>query len=116
MARRFKTKLRCKMGETKLSRRATLQILGAAPVLSALVAACAKKEPDSCQDVAGLSEPEKVARTALQYADRSPQAAKQCQGCQLFQPAAEASQCGSCQVVKGPIHPKGYCTAWVQKV
>jgi hypothetical protein len=104
------------MADTKLSRRATLQILGAAPLLSAVLAACGKGEPDSCQDIAGLSEPEKVARTALQYVDRSPQADKQCRGCQLFQPPADPSQCGGCQVVKGPIHPNGYCTAWAKKV
>jgi hypothetical protein len=105
------------MAETKLSRRTTLQILGGAPLFSALLTACGGKEvPDSCADVSGLTEPEKVARSALQYVDRSLQADKQCKGCQLFQPAPDVSQCGSCQVVKGPIHPNGYCTAWAQKV
>jgi hypothetical protein len=100
------------MPKTKVSRRTTLRILGAAPVFSAFLTACGgKSEPDSCSDVSGLSEPEKMARSALQYTDRSTQAAKQCKGCQLFQPAPEPSQCGGCQVVKGPIHPNGYCTA-----
>lgn len=105
------------MGETKLSRRRALQILGVAPAFSALLSACGGKgEPESCTDVAGLSEPEKMARSALQYVDRSLQADKHCRDCSLYQPAPEPSQCGSCQVVKGPIHPNGYCTAWAKKV
>ena len=105
------------MAETKLSRRTALQILGAAPALSALLTACGGKgEPDSCSDVAGLSEPEKMGRSALQYVDSSPQADKHCRDCNLFQPPPEPSQCGGCQVVKGPIHPNGYCTAWAKKV
>ncbi|MFT3923022.1 MAG: high-potential iron-sulfur protein [Myxococcales bacterium] len=103
---------------TKLSRRATLQILGAAPALAALFSACGggKSEPESCSDVGGLSEPEKMARSALQYADQSPQPDKHCRDCHLFVAAPAPSQCGSCQVVKGPIHPNGYCTAWAKKV
>ncbi len=104
------------MGESKLSRRTALQILGAAPALSALLTACGgKSEPDSCMDVSGLGEPEKTARSALQYVDRSPQADKHCRDCSLYLPASEPSQCGGCQVVKGPNHPNGYCTAWAKK-
>jgi hypothetical protein len=90
-----------------------LQILGALPLFAA---ACGKSgPPESCSDVAGLNEAEKSARSALQYSDNSPHADKHCNGCNLFQPPPEVSQCGSCQIVKGPIHPNGYCTAWVQK-
>jgi hypothetical protein len=105
------------VSEAKLTRRATLQLFGAAPIVSVLVAACGKKDaPDSCQDVSALSDAEKTARTALQYTDTSPHPDKVCSGCNLYQPPADASQCGGCQVVKGPIHPRGYCTSWVQKV
>lgn len=105
------------MQETKLSRRATLKILGATPVVAAAFSACGgKSEPDRCDDVSALSEAEKVARSALQYTDRSPHADKQCNNCNLFLPSADATKCSGCQIVKGPIHPKGYCTGWVQKV
>lgn len=105
------------MKENQLSRRRALQVLGATSVFSTVLAACGgKSEPDSCSDVSSLGEAEKTARSALQYVDRSPQPDKQCKGCQLYQPAPEPSQCGGCQVVKGPIHPNGYCTAWAQKV
>jgi hypothetical protein len=104
------------MREAKLSRRDTLKILGAVPVLSAVVSACGPKgPPDSCSDTNGLSEPEKMARNALQYVDHSPQPDKKCNGCQHYVAPPEISQCGSCKVVKGPIHPEGYCTSWVKK-
>ncbi len=106
------------MKEIQLSRRRALQVLGATSVFSTVLAACGgggKSEPDSCSDVSGLSEADKTSRSALQYVDKSPQADKLCKNCQLFQPAPEPSQCGGCQVVKGPIHPNGYCTAWAQK-
>jgi hypothetical protein len=101
----------------RVSRRATLQILIAAPVFGAALQACGKKDkPDSCTDVSGLSEGEKAARTALQYTDATPQPDKRCSGCNLYQPPVDPSQCGGCQVIKGPIHPDGYCTSWVAKV
>lgn len=108
------------MRDDKLSRRSALKVLGAAPMLAAgaasVLSACGKKnEPDSCNDVSGLSDAEKTARSALQYTDKSPHPDKRCELCNLYQPPGDPSQCGSCQVVKGPIHPKGYCTAFVAK-
>src|SRR4051812_25149271 len=103
------------MPGSKLSRRGVLQVLGAFPALSLGWGACGGSgEPDSCNDLSGLGEPEKMSRSALQYVDRSLQADKHCRDCNLFRPPPEVSQCGSCQVVKGPIHPNGYCTAWVK--
>jgi hypothetical protein len=105
--------------DDKCSRRSALKVLGAAPIFVGAAASwsgCGKKtEPDSCMDVGALSEPEKMARTALQYTDRSLLADKRCQICNLYQAPSEPSQCGTCQIVKGPIHPKGYCTAFVAK-
>lgn len=101
------------MRDDKLSRRSALCVLGAIPLLSV---ACGKKsEPDSCNDVSTLGEPEKMARSALQYVDKSPHADKRCDLCSLYQPAGDPASCGGCQVVKGPIHPKGYCTAFAAK-
>ena len=108
------------MRDDKLSRRGALKVLGGTPLLATVLSAglvgCGKKtEPDSCSDVSALSDPEKMARSALQYTDKSPQADKRCEVCSLFQPSADASQCSACQIVKGPIHPKGYCTGFVAK-
>jgi High potential iron-sulfur protein len=106
--------------DDKCSRRSALKALGVLPILTGAagvaISACGKKtEPDSCMDVGALSEPEKMARSALQYSDNSPQPEKHCKVCNLFQAPADPSQCGTCQIVKGPIHPKGYCTAFVAK-
>jgi hypothetical protein len=103
--------------QERVSRRATLKILVAAPAALAVLNACGKKDkPDSCTDVSALSDPDKTARTALQYTDASPQPDKRCSGCNLYQTPPEPSQCGTCQVIKGPIHPDGYCTSWVAKI
>lgn len=101
---------------TLLSRRATLHVLGAVPVVSAVLAACGKPHPpDSCGDVSALSGPEQAARSALQYTDRSPNPDKKCSNCKQFKPPAQITECGACQVVKGPIHPEGYCSSWAAK-
>lgn len=68
-----------------------------------------------CTDTSGLTPEELTARTSLRYMDRSASNEKQCSGCQLFQPKG-ADECGGCVLVKGPIHPMGYCTAWAKKV
>lgn len=108
------------MRDDECSRRSALKVLGVIPIFSSAagvaLAACGKKsEPDSCSNVNALSDAEKMARTALQYTDTAPQPDKRCQLCNLYQPSSDPSQCGGCQIVKGPIHPKGYCTAFVVK-
>jgi hypothetical protein len=108
------------MRDDKVSRRGALRVLGTLPLLGvgagAVLTGCGKKtEPDSCSDVSALNDAEKTARSALQYTDRSPHGDKRCDLCNLYLPASDVSQCGGCQIVKGPIHPKGYCTAYVPK-
>jgi hypothetical protein len=51
-------------------------------------------------------------RKTLAYVDRTPDPSKPCVKCLQYVPAAEADQCGGCKLMKGPIHPKGYCTAF----
>jgi hypothetical protein len=99
----------------KLSRRDSLKAL---VVLPAAVSAACKSGPampDSCEDTSQLSDPEKTARSALQYVDRSPHPDKKCRGCEHYVPPPMETQCGGCKVVKGPIHPEGYCTSWKKK-
>lgn len=90
----------------------SLTVLAAMPVA---IAAC-KKEPAalSCTDTAGLSAPDLATRTTFNYQDQSPDPAKKCSGCQLFQ-AAGANACGGCTLVKGRINPSGTCTAFVAR-
>ena len=80
--------------------------------------AAAKKLEEAgvtCGDLSSLTDADKGMRTALQYVDNTPDAAKDCSGCQLFLPVAEGKVCGGCPLLKGPISPKGWCASWVAK-
>lgn len=68
-----------------------------------------------CTDLTGLSDADKQTREQLKYADKSVVTGKSCDNCQLYEAAAAGKTCGACKVVKGPINPKGYCTAWAAK-
>ena len=104
------------MRETRVTRRRVLGVLAVAPLAATALAACSKKDaPDSCQDTTGLSDADKGTRTTLQYTDRAPSSDKQCHVCSFYQPAPEPTKCGGCTLVKGPIHPNGYCTAFAPK-
>ena len=103
------------MPALKLSRRDSLKVLVVLPAAAAVGCSSGPAVPDSCEDVSQLSEPEKMARSALQYTDHSPQPDKKCRGCLHYVAAAMETQCGTCKVVKGPIHPEGYCTSWAKK-
>lgn len=73
------------------------------------------EEALSCTDVSGLSAAEQAARSGLGYVDASPHGAqKNCLNCNFYQ-AGAANACGSCTLVKGPIHPNGYCNSWAAK-
>lgn len=123
------------MNDKDISRRVFIQRLSLFGASGALLAACGGGEQQSdtpaetmetpaetgmadesfsCTDTSGLTEPEIAMRNQLQYVDESPEEGKTCANCALYQPAAEG-QCGACTVVKGPIHPNGYCTSWAQK-
>lgn len=79
----------------------------------------AAKKPEAkkalkCDDAAGLSDADKATRKNNAYVDKSTTAGKKCDNCQLYQAKAPGA-CGGCAVVKGPIHPDGYCRVWVKK-
>lgn len=81
---------------------------------SMLLHGCKKPEL-LCDDVSGLSEEDTKLRGALQYQDRSPFGKdKICSKCAFFREAGD-DQCGACTLVRGPIHPLGYCSSWAQK-
>lgn len=72
----------------------------------------AANETFTCMDTSGLAEADVTMRTTLQYTDSSPEADKDCANCSLYVVSESGSGCGTCLTVKGPIHPKGYCTIW----
>ncbi len=120
--------------DEKLSRRQFFEramILGAAAAgVGALVACDSPKRSDGaapaegdkkaeapaagpvCDDQAGVDAAMKANRDTFKYVTQAADPAKPCDACQLFK---IGSPCGTCTVVKGPIAPKGGCTAWAPK-
>lgn len=78
----------------------------------AFAAACKKGPPASCSDKSSLSADDVTARNALAYVDHSLDAAQVCVKCRQYVPAPESDACGSCKVLKGPVHPNGTCRAF----
>jgi hypothetical protein len=76
--------------------------------------ACGKKEPSKCDDVSSLNPADKKLRESQDYEDHTSHADQTCLGCTQYVAGAEG-QCGTCKVIKGPIHPKGWCKLWVKK-
>ena len=66
----------------------------------------------SCNDVSGLTDAEKKGRETFKYVEKSTLAGKNCTNCSLYKVGAP---CGTCTIMKGPINPQGYCTAWAEK-
>jgi hypothetical protein len=83
-----------------------------AVVSSALSAACSKKVPASCMEAPGLSRDEAQIRANLGYSDSSPSPDKTCLSCRQYNPPREEGSCGTCAVMKGPIHPNGTCKVY----
>lgn len=76
---------------------------------------CSKSKvpPFGCTDVSALSEFDRGARVALAYTDRSASPEKECTRCVQY---VEADQgCGTCKIVRGPIHPNGTCKSFAAK-
>ena len=75
-----------------------------------------KKPADPCADVSGLNEAElKMRNETLKYVARSPEANKLCDNCKFWEPPTAGEFCGGCELIKGPINPKGYCTSWFEQ-
>jgi hypothetical protein len=87
------------------------------PVLAtagASLAGCGD-EKLTCNDTSGLASADLTMRQSQAYTDVTPDASKTCDGCSLFKAPAQTNACGSCTVLKGPVHPKGYCKLWAKK-
>jgi hypothetical protein len=105
------------MSETKSTRRTLLTRAvffgAAASAPMTLLSACGGGEL-SCNDGSELSTAERDARRNAAYAERATDPARACSGCMFFQ-AAGAEACGSCSVVRGPIHPRGSCNLFAPR-
>ena len=71
---------------------------------------------ESCPNQESLSEQEIAIRNSLKYVDSTPVSGRTCDNCKLYTLPASATICGGCKVVPGPIHAKGYCTAWLHRM
>ena len=71
-------------------------------------------ETEACNDLTGLTEVEIQQREQLQYVAQSNKEEQICSNCRFWQPAEEGAEsvCGGCQLIKGPIHPNGWCQTW----
>ncbi len=72
-----------------------------------------KKKADPCNDLSGLTEEEKRIRTELEYVAISPFPDKVCDNCAVWIKPEEGQECGGCEIMAGPVHPKGYCVSWL---
>lgn len=103
-----------KMGRRDATRRA-LTVLGAAFVAPAALVGCGGEEEGeaelSCTDTTGLAPAAVSTRESQNYVDHSTNPEQSCANCRFYT-AGAAGQCGSCQVIQGPIHPEGNCGLW----
>jgi hypothetical protein len=54
-------------------------------------------------------------RVTLKYVAVTPEPEKRCDNCKFWTAPEGGNPCGGCQLIKGPIHPGGYCTSWFTK-
>lgn len=70
---------------------------------------------ETCPNTSTLTEQENAIRKSLNYTDTSKVPGRFCDNCKLYTlPPNKQTLCGGCKVIPGAIHPKGYCTAWIQ--
>lgn len=104
-------------GTPLIGRRELCRAVLALCALPVMGQAACRLDPDalSCTDVTGLSATDKATRSAVSYKDKSVFAGKTCDNCIFYESSPEPSACAGCKIVKGPIHPEGYCNAWQPK-
>jgi hypothetical protein len=117
------------MSDHDVTRREFLEraaILGAAFGAAPLLAACASSEegaatgddvaagPIDCTDTSALTEDEVKTRTDLEYVEMSEMPDQNCLNCEQYD--GDATACGACTLVPGPINPEGWCISWVEVV
>ena len=105
------------MALEKVSRRVFLSVIstaGAAAAAGLAVGCGGKPKEFTCTDVSSLKDDEKKVRESVKYTDKSGEPGKKCSNCLQYTKAPAEGQCGGCKVVKGTIHPEGYCTLWAK--
>jgi hypothetical protein len=85
-------------------------------VLALPISACGAPSGPAftCDDTSRLTPAERAMRTSQEYTDQSTQPDHRCSNCRYFTPAPPGA-CGACQVMRGPIHPDGFCNLWTAR-
>ena len=96
--------------ESRVDRR---RLLLSSAVLGAGALSVGCKRAETCPP-SQLAQEDAKLRETLHYTDRSPDPDKLCNGCQQYLPNTDAD-CGGCKLIKGLIHPAGYCAAFSSK-
>ena len=92
----------------------TLVLVPIAAGSAALLTACGSSEIH-CDDLSALTDEQRATRRTQEYVELSPHGnTKDCTNCRFYQGDRQANVCGTCQLVPGPINPKGHCKSWVQ--
>ena len=94
------------------TRRRWLQVV--LPTALGLGGMACKEEQLKCDNVGGLAPADIEARKNLQYKERADTPEQACKKCSQYLPA-EGSGCATCRVVRGPIHPDGWCKVFTPK-
>ncbi|MCC6747644.1 MAG: high-potential iron-sulfur protein [Deltaproteobacteria bacterium] len=71
------------------------------------------KTPEQCAADQPLTAEDERARKLLSYLERSPIPKRLCANCRFYR-ATFPGECGSCFVLKGRIHPAGWCRRWIR--
>lgn len=67
-------------------------------------------QPESCNDLSGVSAEEIDKRKKLGYVDHSPSPDMKCEICKLYLPPSGGAKCGGCSLFKGPVDVNASCT------
>lgn len=89
--------------------------VGVASITALVALSACRKRQFSCNSTNGLSPEDVDVRKRLFYSDTSSDPQKTCASCQHYVPAP-AGECGGCKLIKGPIHPQGYCKSYVPQI
>lgn len=73
------------------------------------------KAAEPCGDYTGLTETDLTMRTNLKYVAKSTEEGKNCLNCKFYLVDESSTECGGCQLFKGPVAPEGNCASWFAK-
>ncbi len=75
----------------------------------------AQEAADPCNNTLSLSQDELATRENFEYESRSSDGTDLCRTCDFWRPSSKGDLCGTCTLMKGPIHPLGTCISWEEK-